>query len=185
MSTAAAPPPPPARRRSFGSPGDLVRSLLVVLGFALLVVWLTPRPDAASVRVIDYSAQLAQARDGGVPFPAYAPVGLPSGWRPTSARIERSGNAGVVWHLGFITPADRYASLDQTDTDPNDFVRKVSSEGIPEGEATIAGTVWQRRYREANDQRTLWRSDGRSTVAVNGNAPWAELEQLAAALRTG
>lgn len=180
-----APAPPLARRRP-GTVTSMALSLLVVCGFVLTIVGLTPRPDADPVRVIDPNDGLSQAR-ATAPYAVYGPVGLPARWRATSARTERTGTgaaaASISWHLGFVTPEDRYAAVEQSNSDPAAFLAAIGENGKADGSVNLAGTDWKRLYREAKDQRTLWRTDGGSVVAVTGNASWAELEQLAAALR--
>ena len=154
-----------------------------MLAFVLVIVWLTPRPDEDPVRPVDYSSSLVQARSAA-DYPVYAPEGLPPGWRATSARVS-GGGSGVRWHVGLVTPQDRYAAVEQSAGPSEPFVREVSRDGRDEGAAQLEGVPWQRRYSAPTDQRTLWRSEGPSTVAVTGNAGWAELEQLARSLRGG
>ena len=183
VSTAApqaAPPSKPSRRR-FGSVSDMVRSLAAVLGAVLVILWLTPRADQDPVRVIDFGVPLQQAR-AAAPYDVYAPQGLPERWRPTSARATSSAE-GIVWHLGLVTPQDRYAAVAQRPAAPA-AVEAAAGPGRDEGAAVLAGTMWQRRLRD-DGERSLWRADERAVVAVTGNASWAELEQLAGALVGG
>jgi hypothetical protein len=181
--TRSEPPTPPGRRR-FASVGDMVRSVVLVLGFVLVIVWLTPRQESDPVRTIDYTGPLERAR-AAASYQVYAPVGLPPGWRATSARLERTPAGEQAWQLGFVTPSDRYAAVQQSDGDPAGFVDAVAMSGRAQGSARVGGLTWQRRHAEDEDQRTLWRREAGSTVTVAGNASWAELEQLAAALRAG
>lgn len=160
----------------------MVRSLAAVLGAVLVILWLTPRPDQDPVTVIDYGVPLQQARSAA-PYDIVAPEGLPERWRPTSARTTSSAE-GVVWHLGLVTPQDRYAAVAQRPASPA-AVSIAAGTGRDEGGAAgIAGSAWQRRVRD-DGERSLWRADERTIVAVTGDASWAELEQLAGALRGG
>lgn len=157
-------------------------SLLVVFGFVATIVGLTPRPDADPVTVVDVGGALAQAR-ATAPYAVAAPTGLPARWRATSARTSPSGADGVSWHVGFVTPEDRYAAVEQSNADATSFLAAIGESGRDDGTVTVAGTEWKRLYAKAKDQRTLWRTDGSTVLAVTGDASWAELQQLAAALR--
>jgi len=111
-----------AKRRGFETTGDMVRSLLLVLVLVFVVVALTvqPHPDSV-VHRFDYSGALAQAQDQAR-YDVLAPIALPDSWVPTSARTTRAGTA-VSWHVGFVTPADDYAALEQSDGRPAAFIR--------------------------------------------------------------
>ncbi len=155
--------------------------MMVVLAFVLAVVWLTPRPAPDPVRPIEYVGsweQAAQVTD----YPVLAPEVLPEGWRATSARAGRAPDGSPTWHLGLVTPAIRYAGVEQGAGDPVQFLARVAP-GRDSELVTLAGVPWQRRLETDGDDRTLWRLEGDSTVAVTGSAEWPELEQLAAALR--
>jgi Protein of unknown function (DUF4245) len=172
------------RRRGFETTGDLVRSLLVVLVLVFVVVALTVRPHPASeVRRFDYSGVLVQARDLA-PYDVLAPFGLPDTWVPTSARTAREG-AAVTWHVGFVTPGDDYAGLEQSDGAPASFVAQLADRGVDAGTVEIGGATWRRVQGGDPEPRALVLRGDRVTTAVAGNATWAELRVLAASLRAG
>ncbi len=169
-----------ARRR--GSLGDLLRSLAVVLAGVGLLVAVSPRPQGEQVRVVDVAAPLALAREAAS-YDVLAPAGLGEGWRPTNAAVRAVADGRHRWQVGFVTPADAYAEVVQSDEEREDFVAAESRNGAPAGSGVIAGRRWQRLVSASADRRTLWRPAGRATVVVAGTASWAELAELAASLR--
>lgn len=186
MSTSDAGPASATRpRRGFGRPSDMVRSLAVVFVFVAAILILTPRPHSDTVRTVDWKSAYAQAVLAA-DYPLYGPADLPAGWRATSARTSKTvGGGTLAWHVGFVTPSDAYAAVEQSDGEPAAFIADMTTQGRPQGDVEVAGSTWQRLLRHKGDQdyRSLVRSTNISTVVLAGNASYAELEQLAAALR--
>jgi hypothetical protein len=171
-----------ARRRGFETTGDMVRSLLVVLVLVFVVVALNVRPHPDSeVRRFDYSGVLSQARDRA-PYDVLAPIALPDTWVPTSARTTHDG-AAVTWHVGFVTPDDDYAALEQSDGNPAAFVRQLSDGGDRAGSVVIGTATWRRVEGGDPEPRALVLERDAVTTVVAGNAGWAELRELAASLQ--
>ena len=177
------------RRRGNETATDMVRSLLVVGGVTLLVLLvgasrqlLFPSGDSAQrIRLVDYSNEVAAARRLA-PGEILAPSGLPSGWRATSVRLDPHGSA-VDLHLGFVTPAEKYAELEESTGEAEEFVQNRLDKGSSVlAPTTIAGVRWDQR-RTANGELALLRTSGRATIIVTGNAGIAELHTLAASLR--
>ncbi len=167
----------------------MVRSLGFVLLIAGALVLLAPRADRDAVTVVDYRPQLTAAREEA-PYPVLGPERLSADWRSTSVRLR--ADAGVTtWHIGFVTPDEEYAAVEQSNDATAVFIRDVTGEGRPAGTVELAGQTWQRYNLGAGDQRSLVRpaaDDGGSaaaSVAVTGTAEWAELETLARSLRPG
>lgn len=173
--------------------GDVVRSVGLVLGFSLLVLTLGPAREllfpsgtlAERVKVVEYSDKVAAARRVA-PGAVLAPVGLPSSWRATSARIAVPGGAGVVeLHVGFVTQQEEYAALEETTGAAGRFVpRLLGKKAERTGEVTIDGAAWQ-RWRSESGEAAFVRQAGRTTVIVTGSAPLDELRLLAGSLRHG
>jgi Protein of unknown function (DUF4245) len=173
-----------AKRRGFETTGDMLRSLLLVLVLVFVVVALNVRPHPDSeVRRFDYSGVFSQARDQA-PYDVLAPIALPGSWVPTSARTTRAG-AAVTWHLGFVTPDDDYAALEQSDGNPAAFVRQFSDGGDRAGSVVIGSATWRRVEGGDPEPRALVIERDAVTTVVAGNASWAELRQLAASLQVG
>jgi hypothetical protein len=173
--------------------GRYAVALLACLGLVATIVLLTPRRHQGGVPTVNYANDLA-ALLRAAPYPAYAPVGLPWGWRPTSSRLTGPGTGGgdtgrdepVAWHLGFVTPSDRYGAVEQSDERPDGpggFVIRMTSEGRPEGTQPVAGQSWQRYLREDKNQRSLVRRLPGRTLVVTGTADYSELAVLAGSLR--
>ena len=171
-----------AKRRGFETTGDMVRSLLVVLVLVFVVVALNVQrhPDS-EVRRFDYSGVFSQAR-GQASYDVLAPIGLPDAWVPTSARTTRAG-AAVTWHVGFVTPADDYAALEQSDGNPAVFVRQFVDGGDRAGSVVIGTVTWRRVEGGDPEPRALVLERDAVTTVVAGNAGWAELRELAASLQ--
>lgn len=147
----------------------------IALGWAAFI----PR-GGATVRVIDFHAPL-QAAQSAAPYKLVSPEGLAQRWRPTSADSTRPVQGG--FHIGFVTPSDHYAAVEQGAGAPQRVVDAALGVGSVAGEsATIEGAKWE--LRTARDgQRALVRTSGDATVVVVGTAPLEELQQLASALR--
>ena len=173
-----------AKRRGFETTGDMVRSLLVVLVLVFVVVALNVQrhPDS-EVRRFDYSGVFSQAR-GQASYDVLAPIGLPDAWVPTSARTTNAGPA-VTWHVGFVTPADDYAALEQSDGNPASFVRQFADGGDGAGSLVIGRATWRRVEGGDPEPRALVLERDTVTTVVAGNAGWAELRELAASLQVG
>jgi hypothetical protein len=174
------------RRRGFETLGDMARSMGVVLVVVAVVVLITIRTRGQGIRVVDYRPDLAQAKIGA-PFVLVAPEGLGARWRPTSDYFDppaRTGVAGVtLWHIGFVTPAGQYAGMEQTNGEVHDAVAAAIDSPEQSGSSSVTGTTWQRWTQPDGKRRAITHTVGTVSVVVDGTAGWAELEQLAAALR--
>lgn len=181
----AAPPEPSGERvgagRGRGTVRDLVISLAVLLAVISVVVLAAPRESGTTVREIDYSGALADARRVAK-FPVVGPEGLPVGWRATSARTDRRNNT-THWHLGMVTPTEEYASVEQSDREPVVFVGEMTERGPSQGVTEIGTATWVRTYSSLRNHRALWTTSAGVSTVVGGTADWPELEQLARSLR--
>jgi len=160
----------------------MVLSMGLVLAVVAVALALTWRPLPDPVRVVDPAPVVAQAA-AQADFAVQAPVGLPGGWRPTSARwqpTERSGAVPVL-HVGYLTPADAYAQVTQARIDYGPYLAEQTANGVAIGPQDIANRTWVRMDSGA-DRSLVLTEDGVTTV-VRGSADWSELTLLAAALR--
>ncbi len=175
------------KRRGFETVGDMVRSLGVVLAVVLVIVLITIRTHGQQVRVVDYTSTLTEARRVA-PFAVLAPEKLPTEWEATSGDYSPSqvtGKAGIVlWHVGYVTPAQQYAGFEQT----NDTVAHVLDAQIgpvrQDGASAVNGVTWT-RWTGDNGRHAISLVQGKASLVVHGTAGWPELEQFAAALRAG
>ncbi len=179
-------PAPKPRSRVRQTARDMVWSLAVVGVFVAFLVAVTYREKPDPVRVVDPAPAVAQARAQAA-FVPVVPVGLPAAWRPTSARYERAAVSAVpnaaLWHLGYLTPTDAYAAVDQVEGDPTVAVRALVEGARPSGVGTGTFAGWQ-RWQTADGRRTAYVLPGSaSTVVVSGSADDRELATFADALR--
>ena len=177
-------PAAPTRKRGRETAADMVRSMLVVGGVVLFLVLVVKRPQPDPVRTVDW-IPTAQAAAAQAAFPVVAPAGLGADWRPTSARFEAVPKQATrtLWHLGYVTPAQAYAGLDQSDAEAAQFLSDATAKGRADGSVVIAGTTWNRYSGGTNGYRALWRPWAGSTVVVAGSAQWPELTTLASSLQ--
>ena len=161
---------------------DMLRSLAVV-GVVIVPLWLLiPHHTKQKVTVVDYSTALSQARRLTTQH-LVAPAGLPTTWRPSNVTTSGGNGKPVVFHLGYVTPTNQYASLEESDGAQSAFVQTLLG-GKPVGlpDVTIGGNAW-RSVRGADGRLALIRPAAPVTVVVKGTADVAELRTLAESLR--
>ena len=175
---------PGDKPRGRASAGDMVRSLAVVVAVVAVILLLNARDQRATVREIDFTGPLMQARNTAS-YDVLGPVGLSDQWRATSVR-HPSEDGGVTWHVGFVTPSGAYAGLEQSDGPPADeFVDRFAEGSRATDEVRIGDRTWRRREGGEPEPRAFVVRTDTSTIVVAGTAEWAELEELARALRAG
>lgn len=185
--TAGPPEPTPVspavyKRLTTGLGGYSIAMLacLVLVG---LVVLITPRDQKEVLPTVDYAFAM-KTLGASASYTAYGPAGLPAGWRPTSSRLTGVGGSGpTAWHLGFVTPRDEYAALEESDEGAEAFVKRMTNRDRPEGVRQVAGASWDQYFRADKKQRSLVRRLQGVTLVVTGTASYDELGVLAAALR--
>lgn len=165
---------------------DLVLSMVVVGGFVafLYIVVLRPTPDP--VRVVEVAAPAAVARSANA-FPVLVPVGVPAGWRATSARYEPGRTPGTgSWFNGYITADGGFVAVAQTDHDVDDFLDEQTRKGRKVGTVTIDGQTWD-EYESTSGvdtKRALVLSTPEVTTAVSGTLSFEGLVDFAARLNS-
>jgi len=83
-----------------------------------------------------------------------------------------------------MTPDGALASLQESNASAAAFVRRMTNDGIALAPARLAGQTWSLSSAPARGQRSMYLTSAAGfTVVVTGNASWAELRELAAALR--
>jgi hypothetical protein len=182
-----------ARANRMATPGDMIRSLAVILiPLVLLTVLFTNLPDDKPVDEVDWRAVLAVARRDA-PFPVLAPTNLPEGWRATQAEWVKAGepfrggepSVRDQWSLGFLTPDDVFIGLDQGDRQPDNLVKEQSRDGKPDGQSTVNGQTWERLLSPDSRTRSLVRREPAVTTIVSGDLGYEALEAYTATLATG
>lgn len=125
---------------------DMVLSLAVILLAAGVIYLFIPHDeDQDPVKPVGYHVELKSARRAA-PYPVAAPQGLPKQWRATSVRYEPEGSKGASWHLGFMTPDNQYAAVEQSNSArPHAYVRDVTQHAHRTGRTErIGGERWTR-----------------------------------------
>jgi hypothetical protein len=166
----------------------MLRSLGLVLAAVAVILLITHRPHHAAVTVVD-ATQARQAAHAVAAFPVEEPTGLADGWRLTSARFKPaslSPTGADLWHLGWVTPADDYAAMEQSDGAVTPLVRSVLGNAARrKGEGTGRWTGWQVWSGTPSDWRAYVRPVGTSTLLVYGSASGEELGTLVSRLQPG
>ena len=182
-----------ARANRMATPGDMIRSLAVILiPLVVLTVLFTNLPDDKPVDEVDWRSILAVARRDA-PFPVLAPTNLPEGWRATQAEWVQAGDpfrggepsVRDQWSLGFLTPDDVFIGLDQGDRQPDNLVKEQSRAGEPDGQSTVNGQAWERLLSTDGRTRSLVRREPAVTTIVSGDLGYEALEAYTATLATG
>jgi hypothetical protein len=159
----------------------MVLSMVAVMGVALVAYLTIPHSSSGDpVHTVDYSSAFASARRAA-PYPVLAPQGLSDKWRATSVSYQTDANGHAGWHLGFVTPEGKYASVEQSDAPKDDLLRAKVPGFMPDGGSTVDGKPWA-RY-QGDPYRSVAETVGSATTVVAGSASYDELDQLAAALR--
>jgi hypothetical protein len=172
-----------ASRRLRQTVRDMVLSLIVVFGVVLLI-WLPTRLHRTpELKTADTTSVVTGARKAET-WPVLAPEGLPSGWRATSARIDTASDGADVVHLGYLTPTDTYAGIEQSATKAISFVRDATVRGHEAGTSQISGVTWT-RYESDDGHRSLVRTSDGATYVVVGTGDWSQVELFASTLRPG
>lgn len=179
-----------ARANRMATPGDMIRSLAVILiPLVVIAVLFTDLPKDKPVAEVDWRSVLTVARRDA-PFPVLAPTNLPEGWRATQAEWVRTGepyrggqpSVRNLWSLGFLTPEQIFVGLDQGDGPPDDLVAEQTRNGTGDGRSTVSGRTWERRLSPDGRTRSLVRTEPKVTSIVSGDLPYEALEAYAATL---
>jgi len=178
--------PPPIDRAARFSAANMLRSLGPLVLIALLIVGYQAFKSSGETNVhpIDPApAERLTAAQAG--YPVVAPTGLPSGYRPTSARTDavpgRTG-APVTLQIGYVTPSQQFAGFVVSDDATADALTSVLDGAVQRGTVDLAGTTWT-RSTDARGETVLSRRSGDVVVLVTGSAAERELETVAGAVR--
>jgi hypothetical protein len=171
------------RRQRRNAPWQsMVLSLAVVVGIVLVLLLLVPRVNSVTQPPLDVGLGV-RAASTQLEFPPSVPTGLPQDWRATSVRTVRSTAGVLMWHVGYQTPTQQYAAVQQGKDAPADWVRAQTNRAGVVGTQTVGGVQWTRYVRTDKVQNSLVLVHGRVTTVVTGTAGFDELGRLAASLR--
>ncbi len=162
---------------------DMVLSLAVIGAIVAVIYLFIPHGGEGGdpVKQVGYSVELGQARRAA-PYPVAAPAGLGRDWRATSVRYDGSDPRSTTWHLGFVDPQNQYVAVEQSNGDPDRFIAQTTLQSEKDGSQQVSGRPWD-RY-DGGRYRALVQRSGGTTTMVAGTAPFDQLAQMAAALRT-
>ncbi len=167
---------------------DMARSLGLVLGIVAVLLLIGPArtlvfPGSDEQGPVDYDRQVAGFAKLAH-TDALVPVSLPAGWRANAADLSTDRRTGTRLHIGWATPGDLFAGLDETDGDADALVRSVLGRRgtTVVGTRSLDGHEWQQR-RSQRGELALTRSFGPVSVVVTGSATDEQLELLARSLR--
>ncbi|MGH3239925.1 MAG: DUF4245 domain-containing protein [Spirillospora sp.] len=177
---------PGVHKRLTSGLGGFTMAIGACLLVVLVIYGITPRSNEEVLPTVDYGTQLWAMRNDA-PYTSYAPEGLSSRWRPTSSRLdglEEGGKKPVAWHLGFVTPSDEYAALEQSNQKASEYVPRMTNSSKAIGTQQVNGVAWTKYHRKDKKANSLARTllDGVSLV-VTGTASYEELAFLAASLK--
>jgi uncharacterized protein DUF4245 len=161
---------------------SMVLSLAVVVGIVFVLLLLVPRVNSITQPPLDVGLGV-RAASGQLAFPPSVPTGLPDGWRATSVRTARSTAGVLMWHVGYQTPSQQYAAVQQGKDAPEEWVRAQTNRAPVVGTQSVAGAQWTRYARQDKLQNSLVLARRGLTTVVTGTAGFVELGRLAASLR--
>lgn len=182
-----------ARPKKQPTPGDMVRSLAVILVPILVITFIASRNlDGPPVQTVDWQPVLSQARTEAA-FPVLAPADVPANWRARTVSWVKAGDAdagGTVsprneWQLGFLNPEDIYVAIAQGDAAQPELVKEKTRSGLPDGQSTVAGRTWERRVSGDERTRSLVMTTPAVASIVVGDTSYEALEAYASTLQAG
>jgi hypothetical protein len=167
---------------------DMGRSLGLLAIIMAIVLFLTPArglifPDKKDrMPAVNYSSVLSGFKQLTHRAPL-APVGLPSSWRANASSFFGNTPANAHFHVGWVTPGNEFAGLDESTGDPDGLIKTVLGKrgATVTGTTTIAGSVWQLRFSDLGEPSLTRTADG-LTVVITGT-PKADINLLCASLR--
>jgi len=164
----------------------MLRSLLVILGLVGVLIAIVPRVSSVEQPAVDAGSVVSNAvRVSGLPFEA--PVGIPSGWKATSARYDKSTDELMSWQGGWTTPKGGFVGVRQTKAASPGWLETATNGGRAQGTVLASGRTWQKLFDAAHDQTSLVTEPAQGTsgvtTVVTGTAPLDEVLQFTNALQ--
>ena len=174
---------------------DMLLSMIVLAVVVLALAAVTrscsfspggPTVNTSNLPTVDVSGELGAAA-GQAGFPLRQPA-VPAGWRPNSASVQPIGadRSQTVVNIGWLTMANRFVQLAQSNASVTDLVNQVSGQSgsvTAQGTSTVAGQTWQ-IYQGVRDEQSWVRDLGPVRLLITGNGTPAEFTALAAATQT-
>jgi hypothetical protein len=168
-------------QRSFGGMlAALLVLVLVVVGYVVIRAIVLPDHDT-SEPTVHYAEVVPQAKKAAG-FDLVAPSRLPRGWSATSVRFDPG--PPQHWHLGVLTPEQRYVGLEQEDRPVATMVDQYVDQAASRQRATeVAGRPWSTYTDAGGDLAFVRRGDKVTTLVVGHDVSRSQLEAYVASLR--
>lgn len=173
-------------KRGRESVADMVRSLglvgIVIAATLIFVPGLFHPSKSQQFPALDYSDYVSGFHQE-TGQDALTPRSLPNGWKGNAATL--TGPAAVEHlHIGFATPGQQFAGLDESVENITALVPTVlGARGTTvTGTVTIAGEPWQ-TSTSSRGEFSLRRTIRGIAVVITGSATNAQLQLLAGSLR--
>ena len=168
-------------RYSLGSVPNMLRSLAVVLGIVVVIIFMVPRVSSVSRPPVDVHSSAVDVA-GSTGWPILEPRGLPTGWTPTAVRFVRSTDGLQTWHVGFESPNGDYVALEQTRNATSGWLGAETNHAPVVGTTTVAGRTWTKYQRDIKVQNSLVAGPtgtDQLTTIVTGTGSFDELAYFA------
>lgn len=161
-----------------GSTKNLVLSLLAVLGMVLVLILLVPRVDRVGGPPVDVHVKALEVKEQSG-WPIVEPIGLPSGWSPTSVRYVGVTDGFMTWHVGYETPSGTFVAVEQTQDPSRAWIAAQTNRAPREGTLDIAGRTWEKYVRDSKVQNSLLSvpatGSGELATLVTGTASFEDM----------
>lgn len=181
----------------FWSLGPLVVACILLAGLVGMCSFRPDGPQEGAVPAYNAPAAL-QADADALGFPVRLPK-LPDGWQANSGRrggIEAGRTdpgtgekaRAVTTTVGYISPAQMYLSLTQSNADEDKLVASIHTSMYPTGTQDVSGVKWI-VYEGGDDAEPVWtaRLDspaGPAQVAITGAGSADDFRALALATQS-
>lgn len=161
-----------------GSTKNLVLSLLAVIGMVLVLILLVPRVDRVGGPPVDVHVKALEVKEQSG-WPIVEPVGLPSGWSPTSVRYVGVTDGFMTWHVGYETPSGTFVAVEQTQDPSRAWIAAQTNRAPREGTLDVAGRTWEKFVRDNKVQNSLLSvpatGSGELATLVTGTASFEDM----------
>jgi hypothetical protein len=164
---------------------NLVFSLLVSVGLAIVIVIAVPQASTTTLTSVDYATVASQAQVGITQRLVVPELG--DGWSSNAAELRTTGTVSS-WYIGLLTPGKGYIGVEQG-LDANETWQSNRLESsLPTGSTTIDGVAWtvydnRESGRDVgNVEYALATTAGGSTYLLYGTADPSEIETVAQAI---
>ncbi|GIG58387.1 hypothetical protein Lfu02_27590 [Longispora fulva] len=160
---------------------DLAYSMLALLIPIVLMLVLYRFLGGESPTTVDPSAALTDAR-ARASYQVWAPSGLPSGWRTSTAKTAQQ-DGHLVLRIGYAGPDGEFLQLTESSAPLDGVLNSAVGGGSTLlGSAEIGGRTWQ-RYSGAQGVSAVVLAENGRTIVLAGQAPDATMVEFARSLK--